>query len=128
MKNFNTTKRATLNFLSLVFFLILSTTSVLSQSQTRIARVGENNSAGRMWNNLGNITADDLNYATAALTGNETSRYLRARDFGFTIPTGATITGITATIMRQSNSDAFGNSVDDVTVRLIKNLAPSGNN
>ena len=66
MKNFNTTTQATLNFLFLVLFLMLSTTNVLSQSQTRIAGVGENNSTGRIWNNPGNITADDTNYATAA--------------------------------------------------------------
>lgn len=122
MKNFNTTKRATLNSLFLAICLLIGGIKAFSQSQTRIARVGENNSTGRMWNNIGNITADDLNYATAALTGNETSRYLRARDFGFTIPTGATITGITATIMRQSSSNTGGNSVNDNVVRLIKNL------
>ena len=122
MKDFNTQKRTTLNFLLLAIFLLIGGIEAYSQSQTRIARVGENNSAGRIWNNIGNITADDLNYATAALAGNETSRYLRARDFGFTIPTGATITGITANIMRQSSSNTGGNSVNDNVVRLIKNL------
>lgn len=128
MKDFNTQKRTTLNFLLLAIFLLIGTTEAFSQSQTRIAGVGENNGSGRVWNNPGNITADDTNYATAALTGNETSRYLRARDFGFTIPTGATITGISVTIMRQSSSNAGGNSVDDNVVRLMKNLTLAGNN
>lgn len=128
MKDFNTQKRTTLNFLLLAIFLLIGTTEAFSQSQTRIAGLGENNGSGRIWNNPGNITADDTNYATAALTGNETSRYLRARDFGFSIPTGATITGITATIMRQSSSNAGGNSIDDNVVRLMKNLALVGNN
>ena len=83
MKDFNTQKRTTLNFLLLAIFLLIGTTEAFSQSQTRIAGLGENNGSGRIWNNPGNITADDTNYATAALTGSETSRYLRARDFGF---------------------------------------------
>jgi len=128
MKDFNIQKRTTLNFLLLAICLLIGMTEAFSQSQTRIAGLGENNGSGRIWNNLGNITADDTNYVTAALTGSETSRYLRARDFGFSIPTGATITGITATIMRQSSSNAGGNSVDDNVVRLMKNLALVGNN
>ncbi len=128
MKNFNTTKQTTLNFLLLTIFLLIGTTEAFSQSQTRIAGLGENNGSGRIWNNLGNITADDTNYATAALTGSETSRYLRARNFGFSIPTGATITGITATVMRQSSSNGGGNSVKDETIRLMKNLTIVGNN
>lgn len=125
---FNTQKNTTLNNLLTVILLLLCSTFAIAQSQTRIARVGENNSTGRIWNNPGNITADDLNYATAALVGGETSRYLRARDFGFNIPTGATITGITASIMRQSNSNAGTNSVDDDVVRLMKNSVLIGSN
>lgn len=128
MMYFNTQKNTTLHYLLTVIFLLLSSTYAIAQSQTRIARVGENNSTGRIWTNPGNITADDLNYATAALVGGEISRYLRARDFGFNIPTGATITGITASVMRQSNSNNGGNSVDDDIVRLIKNSVLIGNN
>lgn len=129
MKNFNTTKRATLNFLLLAIFLLIGGIEAYSQSQTRIAGIGESNGSGnRAWTNAGNVTADDTNYATAPMSGGEISRYIRARNFGFTIPTGATITGITATVMRQSSSNGGGNSVKDETIRLMKNLTIVGNN
>lgn len=129
MKNFNTTKRATLNFLLLAIFLLIGGIEAFSQSQTRIAGIGESNGSGnRAWLNAGFVTADDTNYATVTLGGGENSKYIRARNFGFSIPTGATITGITATIMRQSSSNAGGNSIDDEVVRLMKNLNIVGNN
>lgn len=47
------------------------------------------------WSNPGNITAEDGSYATATLTAlNEQSHYLKASNYGFTIPTGATIDGV----------------------------------
>jgi hypothetical protein len=50
------------------------------------------------WGNPGNITSSDNTYATAPYTGagfpNEVSHYLKATNFGFSIPDGAAINGI----------------------------------
>ncbi len=82
---------------------------------------------GTNWLNPGYITADDFNYATVALGGNGNSRNLRGRDYGFTIPGGATINGIQVSIMRNSNSNLGGNSIIDRTLRLVKNGTILGN-
>lgn len=50
-----------------------------------------------VWNNPSNITTDDSSYATANIVangGNQDTEYLKATNFGFSIPTGATINGI----------------------------------
>lgn len=54
------------------------------------------------WSNPGNITASDNTYATN-LTGciTSVSHYLKATNFGFSVPAGATITGITVEIERK---------------------------
>lgn len=49
--------------------------------------IGSNN-----WTNVTNITASDDAYATCALTA--TSHYAKGDNFGFSIPSGATIDGI----------------------------------
>ncbi len=72
------------------------------------------------WSNPGYITVDDTNYATSVLGNSATSEYLRGTNYGFAIPSGATINGITVSIMRQSSSNTSGDSVDDVDLRLLK--------
>lgn len=80
------------------------------------------------WSNPGNITASDNSRASAVVNNNGFSpfgltRQLRATNFGFSIPNGATIYGVKAEIERYFNEDSgsgFGN-VQDITVRLIDN-------
>jgi len=48
MKDFNIQKRTTLNFLLLAICLLIGMTEAFSQSQTRIAGLGENNGSGRI--------------------------------------------------------------------------------
>jgi hypothetical protein len=67
---------------------------------------GYNDSAvgSTLWSNPGNITASDSVYATNLTTAlNQLSNRLWAENFGFSIPTNATITGITATVKRNVN-------------------------
>ncbi len=88
------------------------------------------------WGGTGNITNNDTNYATASLntyTGNPTSHYLRATNFGFNntmIPDDAIITGIQVTIGRYDSSNGTGSAGDvyDSIVRLVKNLTITGDN
>ncbi len=78
------------------------------------------------WTNVGNITGNDNIYATANLNGS-TTHYLRATNFGFAIPTNATITGITVTIGRYGTTGS-GSDVRDNVVSLINNGTVSGSN
>ncbi|MBP6374618.1 MAG: IPT/TIG domain-containing protein, partial [Flavobacterium sp.] len=80
------------------------------------------------WNNSGNITADDTAYTTLTLSSGQNSDYLQGTNYGFSIPTGVVINGITVSIMRQSNSISSSRSIQDVVVRLVKNGTIVGNN
>lgn len=65
------------------------------------------------WTNPGNVSANDGAEATitaATYDANDISFQLRARNLGFSIPTGATITGITVEI--EKRDQAIGNAVD----------------
>jgi hypothetical protein len=62
----------------------------------------------------------DANYATAGLGTHATSEYLKGTNYGFSIPSNATIVGIQVTIRRKSSSNGGGNSINDVTVSLVK--------
>lgn len=70
------------------------------------------------WNNPANAVSSNGSYATASVDGTATN-YLRCTNYGFTIPAGATINGITVNVERRSSSAADGGSRDAV-VRLIK--------
>ena len=76
---------------------IVSTTSGPNNAGTG----GQNTSVGNgSWGTTtGNITnTADINYATQILASNTTSNYLTGTNYGFSIPTGATITGIGVSI------------------------------
>ncbi len=70
----------------------------------------------RTWSNPGNITSSNNTYATATSSGggNSTTHYLKATNFGFSIPSGATIDGITVGIERKgTTTGGAGNWVKD---------------
>lgn len=72
------------------------------------------------WTNAGNALSNDDTYATVAVSGGAISNYLQVTNFGFTIPSEATITGIAVTIGRFENTTNTGNDVRDHTLRLMK--------
>lgn len=89
-----------------------------STSTTFPGTGADDNAVGTVaWTNPGNITADDASYAVAtyASPGTAYSHYLKGTNFGFSIPTGATINGIEVTINKNSSL-----SVYDEKVRIIK--------
>ncbi len=103
-----------------------------STAGPRIAGTGTDapGPGGYEWANPGNITADDTSYATCTLPhgglfGYYRSHYLQGTNFGFDLPSGSSIKGITATIARMS-SGGGSNTRDDV-VRLIKGGSVAGN-
>jgi hypothetical protein len=68
--------------------------------------------------NATDAAGSDNSYATALLSGNEATHYLRATKFGFHIPAGATIIGIQADVERKSSSNT--NTVKDSSVRMVR--------
>ena len=79
------------------------------------------------WLNPGYITAVDTNYATTTLS-NQTSHYLEGSNYGFAIPSNATINGIVVTIGRFESAIGTGNDVRDSIVSLMKAGVVTGSN
>jgi len=78
------------------------------------------------WNNPARITAEDGSDSYVSLPGSGLiSHYLKGTQFGFSIPSGATIQGILAEIKCGSS---IANSVKDNVVKLVKGGVVSGNN
>ncbi len=73
------------------------------------------------WSNPGRITANDGLNATATINiVTNTTKYLQGTNYGFAIPTDATINGIEVSIERKSSASTLGLSVNDNVVKLIK--------
>ena len=71
------------------------------------------------WRNPDKAKTSDNQYAYANLTSSgHVSNYLKVSDFGFSVPAGATITGIQVSIERKASSS---NAVQDHLVRLVDN-------
>ncbi len=68
------------------------------------------------WTNAGRAISSNNSYATISLDG-ATSNYLKCLNFGFTIPTGATINGITVNVERKSSNASGG---QDAAMRIVK--------
>lgn len=69
------------------------------------------------WTNPGNAAASDDSRATSGASIGSPTQYLKATNFGFAIPTGDTINGITVEIERSRGSSI---SIADQRVRLVK--------
>jgi hypothetical protein len=96
---------------------------------TTICGTGANQLFGDWaWTSPGNITARDSVCASATITvNNQISDYLRGYNFGFTIPTDATINGIVVDVW-QFDANA-GDGVADNVISIGKNGSnPSGDN
>lgn len=73
------------------------------------------------WTAPGNVVSDNGSYAS--MSGPGTSYYLRGRNFGFSIPTGATINGIT---VRYEAKMTAGMVIEN-SLKLVKANVISGN-
>ncbi|WP_278011493.1 T9SS sorting signal type C domain-containing protein [Flavobacterium gyeonganense] len=82
------------------------------------------------WSNPGRITADDNSNTSASRNSNgtTTTNYLQATNFGFTIPTNATITGVTVSVNRYASANSGSDYVRDNIVSLIKSGAVTSTN
>jgi hypothetical protein len=77
------------------------------------------------WSNPTYANKSDNIHSNASITAGATTHYLNASNFGFAIPSGATITGIQAAIEKKSNTKVV---IYDVGVYLLKADATTGTN
>jgi hypothetical protein len=71
------------------------------------------------WSNPNNAKISDNTYTTADDDLDSTSHYLKATNFGFSVPVNATIDGIVVEVEKNSNSDAF-HTILDIKARIVK--------
>ncbi len=87
---------------------------------------------GNTWSNINNIKTTGSSYATCTPIpgGAPLTDYIAATNFGFSIPTNATIVGYQLTVKGfWSGSAGSGGSIQDSAIQLTTNgSAPVGNN
>lgn len=71
------------------------------------------------WSSPLNVKNSDNTRASASLVSGNTTHYIKATNFGFSIPANATITGIKVEIERSINGSSSG-GVKDGEVKIIK--------
>jgi parallel beta-helix repeat protein len=136
--NKSTFKKFAARFLSasLIVMLVVAGLPVrpvaAASAGPNIAGTGtDNNAVGSVtWTNPNNITNSAGNqYATANVGASAITHYLQGTDFKFSIPTDATINGISVTIRRQySGGGGGGAQIRDSGIYLLKTGAVVGNN
>ncbi len=78
------------------------------------------------WSNPDRVAASDDSKANASSTANVTTHYLKATNFGFSIPVGATVNGVTVEIERMTTNNAAARNTIDNIVKLVKGGVISG--
>lgn len=79
-----------------------------SQGPNNCATASNDATVGEVdWNNLANVPACDGVYAGVSAGGGVQSHYLLAQDFGFSLPTPCTITGIEVWITRRDTQEKY---------------------
>jgi len=88
------------------------------------AAVDDAGTGTAVWSNLTNGTSSNDLYITATPATGATTHYFKATNFGFTVPTSSTITGVTVDIERSQS----GTSSDarDASVKLVKGGVVTG--
>lgn len=105
--------------------LALSPQLAYALSQTRSPGTCANGGgAGNAWNNPGNALSSNNADATVSVDGS-TSEELQCANYGFSIPAGATITGIEVNVERSSSSTNNGGSRDSSLLLLGGTLTGS---
>jgi hypothetical protein len=97
----------------------------ISSSGPRSAGTGANSGIGTSWSNPGNVTASDDSRAEAVFTLDGDSADLKATNFGFNIPSDATISGIVAEVERSASG---GVGVTDKKIAIVKGGTISATN
>lgn len=80
------------------------------------------------WTNPGNAVSDNNSYASCSIAGTGQSNYLWATSFGFAIPTGATIDGVTVEAGRYCDQSGASRYCKDAVMSLLKAGVVTGDN
>ena len=102
-----------------------------SQGPNSPGTMANNNSSGTYaWSNVDNAKTSDNSYSSSTASKSaETTQILVASNFGFTVPTGATINGVTVAIERKASlSDGNFWYARDNLLKLVKGGSLSGDN
>lgn len=100
-----------------------------SQGPNSPSTLANDNSIGSVaWSNPSNAGASDNSYATAVLTTGTIGNYLKATNFGFSIPSGATIDGIVVEIEKKGSVNSGPARIVDNVVKLVIGGTITGNN
>lgn len=71
------------------------------------------------WNNPSFIAGSDNSRAATSLSSGNTTKYLKVQNFGFAIPTNATIIGIKVEVERSVSGSTSG-GIKDAEIKIIK--------
>ncbi|MBA2278953.1 hypothetical protein H0V99_00740 [Candidatus Saccharibacteria bacterium] len=95
---------------------------ILSQGPNSASATGDcTNDTGigtLAWTSPGNAFSDNTTYATRTVDGT-TSNYIKCVNYGFSVPSSATIVGVIVGVERSSDSTGNGGS-NDAAMRLVK--------
>lgn len=102
-------------------YLVFSSGTLSSETSTvGPGTTGNSNDIGTVsWSNDDRVVSINHSYATVTLTA-ETSKFLKCTNFGFSIPTGATITGIQMEVVGQWNTGSSGQWWTLDYIRIVK--------
>lgn len=113
---------------ALILSLIIVSISIYGDVQGPLNPATAENDASigdTAWVTPGNVFTSNDARATVGLVSS-TSQYLKATNFSFTIPAGATIDGIKVEVERSIGAVGAGN-IDDNSVKIVKGGTISGN-
>ena len=80
----------------------------------------EDTSAGEFsWSGYTNVYSNDGSYALVTLSKNETSYYIKAQNFGFSLPNCSSIDGIYVEVDRYADYGTNNPNLKDYSVRLV---------
>jgi hypothetical protein len=100
------------------FFGFFSKAEAVSSGPNSTSTVADDSSVGTVsWSNPARAISSNNSYATAVLNDNVISHYIKATNFGFSIPSGATINGITVEVEKKAQT---ASRLQDYRVRIIK--------
>jgi hypothetical protein len=118
-------RRCTMGFVA-ILMLTLQPASVFAADTGATSpgtAVSDSSEGGTVWTNPGDADGTDGTNATVG-TFNVDTELLKATNFGFSIPTGASIDGIELTVYK----NFLGIATDDKTVKLVKGGSLVGDN
>jgi MSHA biogenesis protein MshQ len=104
----------------LLLLLVIGCVTSLAHADTQTADPSTctGSGTGSAWSNAARAVGSDNSYATASVDGTTTA-YLACTGYGFSIPTDATINGVTVNVERKSSSTSNGGSLD-AAMQLVK--------